>query len=65
MTDLSPEAVDEEPLHDWFIPADHGDTSSFSHLESCRTCGVIRRKDGRPDSQCKGPIRVELRDGLQ
>jgi hypothetical protein len=27
----------------------------------CRTCGVIKRSDGRPQSACKGPTRIELR----
>lgn len=30
-------------------------------LECCKVCGIVRRKDGRPDSSCKGPVSVRLR----
>ena len=52
--------------HDWWDPGEkyprlRAWSSDGGVLLSCRLCGRVRRKDGRPDSSCPGLVKVELR----
>lgn len=42
------------PEHDWFVPG-------FVRFECCRVCGMVRRKDGKPNKPCRGRVYVSLR----
>lgn len=45
--------------HVWLAPGEAPNTSQWT---CCRLCGTVQRADGKPQSACRGRVRVALRD---
>ena len=43
----------------WWVGPSVG--ANWTEWTTCMKCGNIKRADGKPSSQCRGPVRVALR----